>query len=316
MRVPRRFSHRTILFSVLLGIAVLAGCFTVPETGRQSLVLIDEATEFRLGLEAYTQVKNETPLSTSSKYNRRVSEVGRRIAVVANQPSYDWEFTVFDQSDTVNAWCLPGGKIGIYTGLFKLVKNEDQLAFVTAHEVGHAVAKHGAERMSYQLVLAAGAEAIAATMDSETEEDVKSIEQMKAVYGVGSALFVLLPFSRRDEYEADRIGIMYMADAGYDPREAIKLHESFAAYHGEQGMRMPEYLSTHPSDEKRIARLKELLPQAMQRYYRATGQTPPPGAGFDVPKVGSEELPTAKGNYGQGSTERKHKFTGVKIEEN
>ena len=308
MNISRRLSTKTLILSLLLSIALLTGCYTVPETNRRSLVLIDEVTEIQLGLSAYSQARTETPISIDPTYNRRVMTVGNRISTVANKPSYQWDFTVFDAPDTVNAWCLPGGKIGIYTGLFKLVHNESQLAFVMSHEVGHAVAKHGAERISHGLLLAAGSEVIASTMDNETAEDQKKVQQVRAAYGIGSTLFIMLPFSRKHEYEADRIGLMYMSDAGYDPREAVRLQKEFIEYHEEKGSSMPEYLSTHPSDKKRLAQMEELLPEAMRRYSRATGQELP--AEFQA----GNEIPGAKVNYNSGGQKtRKSHYTGVKL---
>lgn len=307
--------RKTFLTALLIFCFVFSGCYVVPETGRQSLVLIDSATEMQLGLQAYSQALTENKVTTDSRYYKAVQRVGSRVSRVANRPDFQWEFTLFDAPDTVNAWCLPGGKIGIYTGLFKVVENESQLAFVTGHEVGHAVARHGAERMSHQLILAVGAEVVAATMDDKTKEDREKIERMRVAFGLGSTLFVMLPFSRKHEYEADRIGLMYMADAGYDPREALKLQESFIAYHKQKGGGVPEYLSTHPSDEKRLAQMKNYLPEAMQRYYRATGQTPITASDYKISEGTAEEMPTATIQRGSKNNRGRKSFTGVKIED-
>ncbi len=314
MKALKKTAPKLFALNLILALVLLAGCFTVPETGRQSLILIDVPTEMQLGLSAYDQIKSETTISDDPRYNRRVLKVGRRIAAVADQPDYGWEFTVFED-DSVNAWCLPGGKIGIYTGLFKVVKNEGQLATVIAHEIGHAIARHGAERISHGLLLSVGAEVIAASMDSETEEDLTNIEQMKAGYGIASNLFVMLPFSRKHEYEADRIGLMLMAKAGYDPRDALKMWEAFSTYHEEQGGGTIEYLSTHPSDEKRIAEMKQLMPEALQRYYNATGQEPPPEVEREFPLQTTENLSKAKVQYDAGQNNKRKTFIGVKIED-
>jgi predicted Zn-dependent protease len=310
MKTLRKISWKILALNLVLALSILSGCYTVPETGRRSLVLIDEPTEIQMGLSAYAQMKTEKPISTDPEYNRQVRQVGMRIAAVANKPNYEWEFTVFDAPDTLNAWCLPGGKIGVYTGLFKVVENEPQLATVIAHEVGHAIAKHGAERVSHGLILAVGSEAIAASMEDETEEDVQKIEQMKVSYGIASSLFVMLPFSRKHEYEADRIGLILMAKAGYDPRAALELWKKFAAYKDEQGKTTIEYLSTHPSDEKRIAQIQKFMPDALQHYYRATGTEPPP-----VEIDEGAEIPKAKVNWrGTGGQKRKT-FIGVKLQD-
>ena len=307
--------RRNAVLKLAIIFIFLTGCYVVPETGRQSLVLIDVASEMQMGLQAYNQMISENKVTTDSRYYNAVQRVGSRVSAVANRPDFQWDFTLFDAPDTVNAWCLPGGKIGIYTGLFKVVENEPQLAFVTAHEVGHAVARHGAERMTQQLILAVGAEVAAAAMDDGTEEKRKQIEAMRVAYGLGSTLFVTLPFSRKYEYEADRIGLMYMADAGYDPREALKLQESFIAYHKQSGKNVPEYLSTHPSDEKRLAQMKTLLPEAMQRYYRATGQAPPNADETGISTGSAESMPTATIQRGSKTNKGKNTFTGIKIED-
>jgi metalloendopeptidase OMA1, mitochondrial len=314
MKVIGSIVRKIITIPVALAVILLFGCFEVPETHRQSLVLIDPGTEMQIGLQAYSQALTENRVSRETRYFSPVQRVGTRLAAVANRPDFQWEFTLFDAPDTVNAWCLPGGKIGIYTGLFKVVKNEDQLAFVTGHEVGHAVARHGAERMSHQLILAVGAEVVAASMDDETQEDKERIERMRVAYGISSALFVMLPFSRKHEYEADRIGLMYMADAGYNPQEAITLEESFIEFHNQQGGGVPEYLSTHPSDTKRLAKMKELLPEAMQRYYRATGVTPPDAGEIGVSEDSNEEILGAKIQRGTRYNPKRKTFTGAKIE--
>ncbi len=310
MKTSKRIFCKILALKLVLALLVISGCYTVPETGRRSLMLIDEPTELQMGLSAYAKMKTEKPVSDDPEYNRQVQQVGTRIAAVANKPNYEWEFTVFDAPDTLNAWCLPGGKIGVYTGLFKVVENEAQLATVIAHEVGHAIAKHGAERMSHGLLLAVGAEAIAASMEDETEEDVEKIEQMKAGYGIASSLFVMLPFSRKHEYEGDRIGLMLMAKAGYDPREAVTLWKAFAAEKKEKGSVTFEYLSTHPSDEKRVAQIQKYMPDAMEHYYRATGTEPSP-----VERDEGGEIPKAKVNWrGTGGQKRKT-FIGVKLED-
>ena len=318
MKTLRKVFCKIAILKLAVVFTLLAGCYVVPETGRQSLVLIDEATEMRMGLQAYSQALTDQKIARNSKYSPAVQRVGSRIAAVANQPNYQWEFTLFDAPDTVNAWCLPGGKIGIYTGLFRVVKNEAQLAFVTGHEVGHAVAKHGAERMSHQLLLVVGAEVVAAAMEDKTKEEQENkenIERVRVAYGIGSALFVMLPFSRKHEYEADRIGLMYMADAGYDPREALILQESFIEYHKQKGGGTPEYLSTHPTDVKRLVEMKTLLPQAMQRYYRATGQMPPNADEAGISAGSTNDIPTATIRQGSKNNRSKKSFTGVKMED-
>ena len=213
-----------------------------------------------MGLQAYQQIKQEEKVSRNPELNRRVQEVGRRIAAVSGHPDWDWQFTVFD-NDEPNAFALPGGKVGVYTGLFKVAKNDDQLATVLAHEVGHAIARHGAERMSQGLLAQLGGVAVGVATGSEAY--VQAYTQL-------ATLGVILPYSRTQESEADEIGLMLMARAGYDPRQAIDLWENFQALGGD---RPPEFLSTHPSEGTRIERLEKLMPKALEIYRNSGGQT-------------------------------------------
>jgi len=258
--------------AVVLAAGLLAGCYTVPETGRRALILIPESQEIAMGVSAYNEVKSQTAISTNVAYVSQVNRVGTRVAAVTGFDHYEWEYTVFEEADTINAWCLPGGKIGFYTGIMPLCANDAGVATVMAHEIGHAVAKHGAERVSLGLILLAGQAAVAiATKDEER----KNREMIMAAYGIGTTLFVALPYSRKQEYEADRIGLMLMAKAGYDPREAVVFWQRMKAFGEARGGKPPEFLSTHPTDDKRIANLQQYMPQALEYYYEATGLTPP-----------------------------------------
>lgn len=252
-----------LLIAGISSFVLLTSCYTVPVTGRTAMVLLPQSEEFALGMQAYNDVRSNTPLSRDAVLIRRVQTVGARIAAVSDYPHWPWEFTVF-QEDTPNAWCLPGGKVGVYSGLMRYVYTDGELATVLAHEIGHAVARHGAERMSQQMVVAAGGAIVAGTVSD------KNLETAKVAYGIGSELFVMLPYSRKQEYEADEIGLIYMARAGYDPREAVTFWERFRQL--SQGPSVPEWFSTHPADEKRIARLKELMPRALAEYQKATGK--------------------------------------------
>lgn len=212
-----------------------------------------------MGLQAYEQIKEESRVSRDSALNRRVQEVGRRIAAVSQHPEWDWEFTLFE-NDEPNAFALPGGKVGVHTGLFRVAENDAQLATVIGHEVAHAIARHGAERMS-QGLLAQGLGAVA--IGTGVNPQVVDLAAQAATLGV------ILPYSRTQEAEADHIGLLYMAQAGYDPREAINLWQNFEALGGE---RPPEFLSTHPAPGTRIDRLRELMPEALEVYERSRRQ--------------------------------------------
>jgi predicted Zn-dependent protease len=203
------------LAGLSIGFALVA-CEQAPVTGRQQLILLPESQDAVMGLEAYQQIKQESRVSNDRDLTRRVQEVGRRIAEASPHPEWDWEFTLFD-NDEPNAFALPGGKVGVNTGLFKVAENDDQLATVIGHEVAHAIARHGSERMS-QALLAQGLGAIA--VGGGVNPQLVEMASQAATLGI------ILPYSRTQESEADHIGLLYMAEAGYDPREAIPLWEN------------------------------------------------------------------------------------------
>ena len=250
----------------LLSALLLGGCATVTETGRSQLNLVSADEEMKLGVTEFQQTKQKTPISHDAQANALVQRAGQRIAAVANLPNAQWEFVVFE-SQEANAWCLPGGKVGVYTGILPITKDEAGLATVIGHEVAHATAHHGAERMSQQMVVQLGGSA-ASTMASGKSEQTQAL--VGKAYGVASEVGVLLPFSRKQEAEADYIGLLYMARAGYDPAAAVAFWERFAEYNrqhgGSQGL---SFLRTHPLDEQRIQALKAELPKARAEYDKA-----------------------------------------------
>jgi metalloendopeptidase OMA1, mitochondrial len=260
---PMRWSHsrqrsgRNALLGLSFALAV-AACAQAPVTGRNQLILLPESQDADMGLQAYQQIKQEEKISNDAALNQRVQTVGRRIAAVSGHPEWDWQFTLFDNPEP-NAFALPGGKVGVYTGLFKVAQNDAQLAAVMGHEVGHAIARHGAERMSHGILAQLGGVAVGAATGSAAVVDL---------YSQAATLGVILPYSRGQESEADEIGLMLMAEAGYDPREAVKLWQNFEAL---SGQRPPEFLSTHPSEGTRIQRLQELMPKALEIYEQHQG---------------------------------------------
>ncbi len=254
----------------LLG-ATLSGCATAPETGRSQLLLVDSAQEAKLGLQAFQEIKSETPISRDPKKNAQLQSVGKRIARVAKLPNARWEFVLFDDPKQPNAFALPGGKVGIYTGILPITKDEAGLATVIGHEVAHAAARHGAERMSQGLAVQVGGGLLSAALGASGYGGVTQDLAMQA-YGIGAQVGVMLPYSRTQELEADRIGLLYMARAGFDPRQAIAFWQRFQAYNAKSGGRTPEFLSTHPLDNNRIAELQKFLPQALAEYERAKGR--------------------------------------------
>jgi metalloendopeptidase OMA1, mitochondrial len=251
----------------LVGMALL-GCATAPETGRSQLLLIDSAQEAQLGLKAFQEIKAETPVAPDPKKNAQLQSVGRRIAQVAKLPNARWEFVLFDEPKEPNAFALPGGKVGVYTGILPITQNDAGLATVIAHEVAHVSARHGGERISQSLAVQLGGTVLSAALGASGYGGATQDLAMQA-YGVGAQLGVMLPYSRTQELEADRIGLLYMARAGYDPREAIAFWKRFQAYNAKRGGGTPEFLSTHPLDNNRIAQLQKFLPQALAEYERA-----------------------------------------------
>jgi predicted Zn-dependent protease len=248
----------------LAAVLPLAGCTTVPVTGRHAFNLVSSSEEMQLGLSSFDQLKKETPISHDATMNAMVQRVGKRIAEVAGKdlPGAQWEFVVFDSKEA-NAFCLPGGKVGVYTGILPITKDDAGLATVLGHEVGHAVAHHGASRMSTALVSQGIGQAAGAAVGSSQYAQYQAT--FMSLYGIGSKVAVELPYSRSQESEADHIGIVYMARAGYEPKEAVAFWERFSAYnqqHGGQSSFFSKFLSTHPVDATRIADLKKWLPEA------------------------------------------------------
>lgn len=244
---------RAALFTVpVLAATLVAGCAQAPVTGREQLMLVSEEQANQLGAEAWQQIKAEMPVSQDSAAQNRVQRMGQRIAAASGAEGIDWEFVLFED-ETPNAFALPGGKIGVNSGLLKIAKTDDQLATVLAHEVGHVVARHPAEQMSQSAAIQT-----ALSASGIGDEAVGQLVQMAT--GVGQ-----LSFSRAAEAEADRIGLEYMARAGYNPEAAIALWQNMAAATAETGQ-PPEFLSTHPNPEHRIENIRAALPEVMPVY--------------------------------------------------
>ncbi len=258
------------LFAVLVATITLSGCQKAPGTARDQLIYISEEKEIALGVSAFRQVLASAPLSTNPDVTLMVNRVGRRIAAAANKSSYHWEFAVIQDDDQINAFALPGGKVAIFTGILKFTKTEAGLATVMAHEVAHALQRHGAERYSSGILeQIAQLGAIAGAAAGGVNPGV-AIGAMSA-YGVG----VALPNSRKQESEADYIGLQLMAKAGYDPHEAVPFWERMSGcprkmigrFCFRSNASVPEFLSTHPSDVTRINQIEAWLPKALQYYH-------------------------------------------------
>lgn len=256
-RLARCRRHGRRLAGALLAAALLAACQQAPLTGRQQLILLPESQDTQMGLQAYQQILEQSSIAKNPELDRRVQEVGRRIAAVSPQPDWDWQFTLIED-DEPNAFALPGGKVGVHTGLFRVAENDAQLAAVIGHEVAHAIARHGAERVSQGMLAQLGTAAIGLGTGNQAYAELAA---------QAATLGIILPYSRTQESEADHIGTFYMAEAGYDPREAIALWRNFESF---GGARPPEFLSTHPAPGSRIQELEALMPAALE-VYRARG---------------------------------------------
>jgi len=244
---------------------VVAGCATVTETGRRQLLLVSAEQEMQLGLTEFQKLKQTTPIARHAPANAMLQRVGQRIAAVASLPDAKWEFVLFEDPQP-NAFCLPGGKVGVNTGILPITRDEAGLATVVGHEVAHAAARHGGERMSEALLTQAGGQILTTALQSSPE---KTQNLWQGVYGLSSQVGWVLPHSRKQELEADHIGLLYLARAGYDPRQAVEFWKRFQAYSKEKGGQGWEFLSTHPVDERRIAELEKMMPEALREYQKA-----------------------------------------------
>ena len=254
---------------------VFVACSTVPLTGRKQLNIIPASTMLSMSFQEYGDFLKSNKLSNDQAATAMVKNVGARISRAVEQymsqqglsshlKGYAWEFNLV-QSDEVNAWCMPGGKVVFYTGILPITRDEAGIAVVMGHEVAHAVAEHGGERMSQGLLAEMGGMALSAALDKEPE---KTKALWMTAFGIGAQVGVLLPFSRTQESEADRLGLIFMSMAGYDPNTAVAFWERMAAQKG--GQSPPEFLSTHPSDQTRINDIKKHIPEAM-RFYKPGG---------------------------------------------
>jgi predicted Zn-dependent protease len=257
---------------VLAPILLLAACYTVPGTGRSQFRMLPLSVEMSLGLQSYSAALGEAQVVKSGKDYDMVQRVGERIAAAARRmhpdPSreFTWEIVLIDEPGTANAWCMPGGKMAVYSGLLPITQDETSLAIVVGHEVAHAVARHGSERMSQSLAMDAVLVLADTQMDEKTPEERSQIMQL--LVGVGT-LGAILPYSRLHESEADELGLYLAADAGYDPHAAIGLWERMAAQGGGGDF---EFLSTHPSEATRIKDLQEVMPKALGYYEQSQGR--------------------------------------------
>jgi metalloendopeptidase OMA1, mitochondrial len=253
---------------LLIGFSLVA-CYTVPETGRSAFNVIGPSEEMSMGISAFNEIKRTEKRSTDKNLNAMVQRVGNRVAAAATPDiaNAQWEFILFE-NDKPNAFALPAGKVGIYTGILKITKTDAGLATVLAHEIGHVAAHHGAERMSEQMAIGVAGAGLGVALGKQSQ---MTQQVAMTAFGLGATGLRVLPHSRDQESEADRIGLIYMAKAGYNPSEAISFWERFRDYNQTNGGSPPEFLSTHPTDQRRIDDLKnKWLPEA-KVYYKTSG---------------------------------------------
>jgi predicted Zn-dependent protease len=249
----------------------LSACSTVPITGRSQLNLIPGSSMLSMSLQQYDQFLKEHKVSTDQKQTATVKRVGENIqhaveryfatsGLSGHLSDYKWEFNLVEDKQ-VNAWCMPGGKVVVYTGLLPVAKGDAGLAVVMGHEIAHAIAEHGNERMSQGLLAQMGGVALSTALSSKSAE---TQQLWMSVYGVGAQYGAIMPYGRMQESEADHLGLIFMTMAGYDPNEALAFWERMAAQKG--GQAPPEFLSTHPSDATRIENIRRLIPEVKQTF--------------------------------------------------
>lgn len=257
-----------------LCVFIFTACATVPLTGRSQLLIIPDTTMLSMSFQQYDQFLKSNKMSGQSEKVHMVKRVGENIQRGVESyfsskgmshllKNYKWEFNLVE-SEEVNAWCMPGGKVVVYTGILPVAQGEEGLAVVMGHEIAHAIAKHGGERMSQGLMVQMGGVALSQAM-KEKPQTTQAL--WMTAYGVGSQVGLMLPYSRLHETEADHLGLIFMSLAGYDPHAAVGFWERMAVVGG--GKKPPQFLSTHPADTTRIRQIKKLLPEAMT-YYKGT----------------------------------------------
>ena len=249
--------HKYFLSSILT-VFIITACATTPVSNRSALILIPQSQEISLGKQSYEQILKKEKESEDANLTQIVSRVGQRIVAVSDMPKLDWEFKLIE-SDTKNAFALPGGKVAIYTGLLSVAKNEAGLATIMSHEIAHVIARHGAQRMTQQILLQGAMLGAGLSMKNNTQRNI-----ILSALGVGVLYGFTLPFSRSHESEADQIGLLYMARAGYDPNEALQYWQRFSKV--KDGKAPPEWASTHPADTTRMQGLRKYFSRAKYDY--------------------------------------------------
>lgn len=266
-------NKKICVYLIIAAALILQYCATVPVTGRKQLNIIPGSTMLSMSFEQYDQVLKSSELSQNKQQTQMVKQVGARIQQAVEQyfteknmtaelKNYAWEFNLVE-GEEANAWCMPGGKVVVYTGILNITQDETGLAVVMGHEIAHAIAGHGNERMSQGLLTDLGGMALMVALEEQPEQ---TKQLWMTAFGAGAQYGVLLPYSRLHESEADQLGLIFMAMAGYDPNKAVDFWQRMSAM--KEGQSPPEFMSTHPSDETRIKKIKAAIPEAM-KYYKS-----------------------------------------------
>ena len=259
------------LLPVLIIVLIISACSRVLISNRRQLSLIPSSSMLQMSFDQYGQFLEENIASADINKTKMVKRVGKNVQKAVEQyfvendlenelKNYDWEFNLVENNE-VNAWCMPGGKVVFYTGILPLAKNENGIAVIMGHEIAHALAEHGNERMSQGLMAQIGGVALAVAVSEKPEQ---TQQLWMTAFGAGTQLGVLLPFSRLHESEADHLGLIFMSMAGYNPNHAISFWRRMSEMKG--GQAPPEFISTHPSDNNRIAQIQKLMPEALKYY--------------------------------------------------
>ena len=249
---------KQVLGSITIALSIFA-CQTVQQTGRSQFIVVSDSQERQLGEDAYKETLGKNRLSSRSDWQAQLRRVGQRIAAAAAKPEYKWEFNVI-QGKEVNAFALPGGKVAFWEGIMSVAQDDNGIAVIMGHEIAHALARHGAERMSQAI----GAQAIGQVLSLGVGKVTPGVQdEVLQAYGLGATVGLLLPWGRAQESEADRIGLSLMAKAGYDPASAIAFWERMAQVGGDKP---PEFLSSHPSDATRVNQIRDWLPEARSNF--------------------------------------------------
>ena len=259
------------ILTILVMTMMINSCSIVPLTGRRQLNMIPDSTMLSMSYQQYDDFLNTNKKSTNTQQTEMVKKTGLKIQKAVEKyladngladriDGYNWEFNLVESPEQ-NAWCMPGGKVVIYSGILPLTKTETGLAVVMGHEIAHAIAEHGNERMSQQMLVQMGGTALSTALQTKPAE---TQQMWMKVYGLGAQYGAVLPYSRLQESEADKLGLIFMSIAGYDPREAVPFWQRMGE--NKNGQAPPEFMSTHPADETRIRKIKEDLPEALKYY--------------------------------------------------